>query len=204
MRAEPLQFCEAGESSLAAIAGVDEAGRGPLAGTVVAAAVILDSTNIPPGLRDSKKLGPERRTQLAMQIKEQALCYALAEASVEEIEQLNILQASMLAMKRAVQALSQAPDFVYVDGNRCPGWHYQSRAIIKGDNKILAIAAASILAKVTRDRSLLALDKLYPQYGFASHKGYPTPEHLSALRLYGASPVHRRTYAPVREVLKLK
>ena len=204
MQSEPLRFCEAEEAELQFVAGVDEAGRGPLAGSVVAAAVILDPANLPEGLRDSKKLSAMKREQLAHQIRQRALSYALAEATVNEIDQLNILQASLLAMQRAVNALSVPPDFVYVDGRHCPAWNYASRGVIKGDDRILAIAAASILAKVSRDSSLLALHERYPQYGFARHKGYPTAEHLNALQQYGVSPVHRRSYAPVRRLLALK
>tara|TARA_R110002110_G_scaffold2830_1_gene14117 strand:+ start:47744 stop:48346 length:603 start_codon:yes stop_codon:yes gene_type:complete len=196
-----MRYCEQSENGLLSIAGVDEAGRGPLAGSVVAAAVILDSQRIPEGLRDSKKLSKSRLEQLAREIKNTALCFAIAEASVAEIDRINILQASLLAMQRAVENLTQQPEFVYVDGNRCPSWNYPSRAVIKGDDAIQAIAAASILAKVHRDQALLSLHEQYPQYGFAQHKGYPTAAHLQALREFGASPVHRRSYAPVREIL---
>jgi len=204
MPLEGLQFCEPDEALMEGIAGVDEAGRGPLAGNVVAAAVILDPRQIPPGLNDSKKLSAARREALSEQIQQCALSFAIAEASVEEIDHLNILQASMLAMRRAVQGLSCLPSFVYVDGNRCPDWAYASRALVKGDSRILCIAAASILAKVYRDKSLLQLHEQYPQYGFAMHKGYPTPEHLQALQQYGVTAVHRRSYAPVRAIINEK
>lgn len=183
-------------------AGVDEAGRGPLAGAVVAAAVILDPQRPIAGLADSKKLSPRRREYLAQHIREQALAWAVARASVEEIDRLNILQASLLAMHRAVQALALTPVFVQVDGNRLPDWPYAAEAVVGGDARVPAISAASILAKVARDEELLALDRQWPQYGFARHKGYPTADHLAALRAHGASPCHRRTFAPVRAVLK--
>lgn len=183
------------------VAGVDEVGRGPLAGDVVTAAVILDATRPIPGLADSKQLSERQRERLFEQIQQQALCFAIARASVEEIDSLNILQASLLAMHRAVQALRVPPDFVYVDGNRCPRWEYPSQAVVKGDSRVASIAAASILAKVTRDRELVELDRQYPGYGLARHKGYPSPEHLQALRLLGPSPIHRRSYRPVAELL---
>jgi ribonuclease HII len=184
------------------IAGVDEVGRGPLAGDVVAAAVILNAERPIVGLADSKQLSEQQREALYPEIMENALCWAVARASVAEIDQLNILQASLLAMTRAVQSLQVQPDFVYVDGNRCPGWGYHSQAVVKGDSKIAAIAAASIIAKVTRDRELVALDTQYPGYGLAQHKGYPTVQHLTALQLLGASPIHRRSFAPVAAVLR--
>ncbi len=183
-------------------AGTDEVGRGPLAGDVVAAAVILDPENPVAGLRDSKKLTARRRDQLFDEILHKASAAAVARASVEEIDRINILQASLLAMHRAVDALGSPPAFVFVDGNRCPRWPYPSRAVVKGDSLVPAIAAASILAKVTRDREMLALDSVYPGYGFAQHKGYPTSLHLDALRKLGPCPVHRRSYAPVADVLK--
>lgn len=183
------------------VAGVDEVGRGPLAGDVVTAAVILDATRPIPGLADSKQLSERQRERLFEQIQQQALCFAIARASVAEIDSLNILQASLLAMHRAVQALRVQPDFVYVDGNRCPRWEYPSQAVVKGDSRVASIAAASILAKVTRDRELVELDRQYPGYGLARHKGYPSPEHLQALRLLGPSPIHRRSYRPVAELL---
>ncbi len=184
------------------IAGVDEAGRGPLAGDVVAAAVILDPALHIEGLTDSKKLTAAQREKLFPLIKQQALSFAIASASVEEIDALNILQASLLAMKRAVAALSVDAELVYVDGNRCPVWEYQSQAVVKGDSKIASIAAASILAKVTRDHDLQKLDEHYPGYGFARHKGYPTKLHLAALKLLGPSPVHRKSFGPVAQLLK--
>lgn len=183
------------------VAGVDEAGRGPWAGAVVAAAVILDPQRPIVGLNDSKKLSAAKREALYAQICEQALCYSVAEASAEEIDQINILQATFLAMTRAVQGLALAPQQVLVDGNRLPPWQYPAQAIVGGDGKVAAIAAASILAKVTRDRACAELDALYPAYGFAQHKGYGTKQHQEALRQYGASPAHRRSYAPVRAVL---
>jgi ribonuclease HII len=184
------------------ICGVDEAGRGPLAGPVFAAAVILDPTRPIAGLRDSKKLNEAKRDMLAPIIKAQALAWAIAEASEEEIDQHNILQASMLAMRRAVEALSTVPTLALIDGNRCPVMKIQSIAIVGGDDKVEAISAASILAKTARDAALVALHAQYPQYCFDQHKGYGTALHLSRLREHGASPVHRRSFAPVREVLE--
>lgn len=185
------------------LAGVDEVGRGPLAGDVVAAAVILDPASPIEGLRDSKKLSPARREALAVLIRERALAWSIASASVAEIDTLNILQASLLAMKRAVQALSPVPAYVLVDGNRLPQWDYASAAVVKGDDKVPAIAAASILAKVHRDTELIALDARYPEYGFAAHKGYPTAAHLKALQEHGVTAVHRRSFAPVKKLLAL-
>ena len=184
------------------LAGVDEAGRGPLAGDVVAAAVILDPGRPIAGLRDSKKLSAARREVLAGQIMAQALAWSVARASVAEIDQLNILQASLLAMRRAVEALDPQPEYVLVDGNRLPRWHYAAEPVVKGDDRVPAIAAASILAKVQRDRELVVLEQRYPGYGFASHKGYPTPAHLAALRRLGVTPVHRRSFGPVRTLLE--
>jgi ribonuclease HII len=186
---------------LGLIAGVDEAGRGPLAGPVVAAAVILDELNPIKGLNDSKKLTPATRERLFDEIRAKALCCAIAEATVEEIDTLNILQATMLAMRRAVEGLRLKPAKVLVDGNRLPVLKIAAEAIIQGDAKVKAISAASILAKVHRDRLCLALHEQHPQYGFDGHKGYPTPEHLAALRAHGACVFHRRSFAPVREVL---
>ena len=183
------------------VAGVDEVGRGPLAGDVVTAAVILDPARPIAGLADSKQLSAARREALFEQIKSEALCYAIARASVAEIDTLNILQASLLAMKRAVQALVLQPAFVYVDGNRCPVWRYASEAVVKGDSTIAAIAAASILAKVARDREMAELDQCYPGYGLARHKGYPTAEHLEALSLLGPCDIHRRSFRPVAALL---
>ena len=182
-------------------AGVDEAGRGPLAGPVVAAAVILDDLHPIKGLRDSKTLGPVTRERLAAEVRARALCCSVAEASVEEIDRLNILQATLLAMRRAVEGLRLVPRQVLVDGNRLPTLTMPAEAIVKGDAKVAAIAAASIVAKVHRDALLAALHEQYPAYGFAQHKGYPTPEHLAALRLHGACIAHRRSFAPVRAVL---
>ena len=184
------------------IAGTDEVGRGPLAGEVVAAAVILDSATPIPGLNDSKKLSDKQRQQLAILIKERALALAIGRSSVIEIDSLNILQASLLAMRRAVEALPLRPQLVYVDGNHLPDWRYKSKAIVRGDAKIPAIAAASVLAKVTRDREMEALDRLYPGYGLAKHKGYPTKQHLEALAKLGPSPIHRKSFAPVSALLR--
>ena len=182
------------------VAGVDEVGRGPLAGDVVAAAVILGD-EVPPGVADSKKLSAARRLTLAAAIKSTARAWCVARASVEEIDQVNILQASLLAMHRAVAGLAIPPDFVLVDGNRLPNWSYEARAIVGGDASEPAIAAASILAKVTRDAELEALDAVYPGYGLARHKGYPTREHLQALEQLGVTPIHRRSFAPVKRLL---
>ena len=184
------------------IAGVDEAGRGPLAGPVVAAAVILDELNPIVGLADSKKLSPKRREQLYDEIRAKALCCSIAQASVEEIDQHNILQATLLAMRRAVEGLRLKPTKVLVDGNRLPILNVLAEAIVKGDEKIPSISAASILAKVYRDRWCVQYDQQFPQYGFAVHKGYGTVAHLAALREHGACPEHRRSFSPVAEVLK--
>ena len=183
------------------VAGVDEAGRGPLAGPVVAAAVILDDLKPIKGLADSKALTPLKREKLFDEIRAKALCCCIAEASAAEIDQINILQATMLAMRRAVEGLRLKPANVLVDGNRIPVLKVSAEAIIKGDAKVKAISAASILAKVHRDRLCLALHEQHPQYGFDGHKGYPTPEHLAALRAHGACPEHRRSFGPVRDVL---
>ena len=184
------------------MAGVDEAGRGPLAGPVVAAAVILDARNPIAGLADSKKLTALRREKLYDEIHAKALCCSIALASVEEIDRLNILQATLLAMKRAVEGLRLKPNKVLVDGNRLPTLAIRAEAIVKGDALVPAISAASILAKVYRDRWCIEFDLQYPQYGFAGHKGYGTAEHLAALRLHGACPQHRRSFAPVAGVLQ--
>ncbi|MDR0770272.1 MAG: ribonuclease HII [Burkholderiales bacterium] len=183
------------------IAGVDEAGRGPLAGNVVAAAVILDPARPIAGLRDSKALSEKARERLAQDIRNQALAFALGEAAVKEIDRLNILQATMLAMQRAVAALSIAPHEVWVDGNRAPVLPCPVRTIIKGDRDVMAISAASILAKTTRDAQMTALDARYPEYGFLRHKGYGTAAHLAALAAHGACPEHRKSFAPVRAYL---
>lgn len=181
--------------------GVDEAGRGPLAGPVFAAAVILDAKNPIEGLRDSKKLSEARRELLAGHIKERSLAWCIAQASEEEIDSLNILQASMLAMRRAIDGLSILPSLALIDGNRCPTCAVRTEAIIGGDDKFAEIAAASILAKTARDKALLGLHEQFPYYAFDKHKGYPTALHLEMLRLHGVSPVHRRSYAPVRALL---
>jgi ribonuclease HII len=183
------------------ICGVDEAGRGPLAGPVFAAAVILDPARPIVGLRDSKKLTEARRDALAVQIKAQSLAWSVACCSESEIDTLNILQATMLAMRRAVEGLKVPPTLALVDGNRCPVISIRSEAIIKGDDKVPAISAASILAKTARDAALVMLHQQYPHYAFDQHKGYPTALHLERLRMHGVSPVHRRSYAPVRELL---
>ncbi len=183
------------------VAGVDEAGRGPLAGPVVAAAVILDERQPIAGLADSKKLTAKRRAQLYDEILAKALCCSIAEASVAEIESLNILQATMLAMQRAVQGLRLKPGHVLVDGNRVPVLAMTSEAIVQGDALVPAISAASILAKVTRDRWCAQVDAVYPQYGFKGHKGYGTAAHIAALQAHGACPLHRKTFAPVTAVL---
>jgi ribonuclease HII len=184
------------------VAGVDEVGRGPLAGPVVAAAVILDDLQRIRGLRDSKALGPVTRQRLATEIRAKALCVCVAEASVEEIDRLNILQATLLAMRRAVEGLRLVPARVLVDGNRVPTLRVPAEAIVKGDATVPAIAAASIVAKVYRDELLERLHEQHPQYGFAGHKGYPTPQHLAALREHGACAAHRRSFAPVSALLR--
>jgi ribonuclease HII len=181
------------------IAGVDEAGRGPLAGSVVAAAVILDPKRPIAGLADSKTLTQKQREKLFQEIRQRALAWSVARATVKEIDEINILQASLLAMQRAVNGLKSKPHHVLVDGNICPELIYPTQAIIKGDATEPAISAASIVAKVLRDRMMVMLDKRYPQYGFARHKGYSTAAHLEALKLYGPSRVHRYSFAPVRE-----
>jgi len=182
--------------------GVDEAGRGPLAGPVVAAAVILDPTRPIDGLNDSKKLSAKRRAALAIEIRSKALAWAVAEASVEEIDRINILQASLLAMQRAVDALGVQPSQALIDGNRCPPLSCPAQAIIGGDGLVASIAAASILAKTHRDAGMFELHAIYPQYGFDRHMGYPTAIHLAALREHGVSPVHRRSYAPVAKLIR--
>jgi ribonuclease HII len=182
------------------IAGVDEAGRGPLCGPVYAAAVILDPSRPIDGLNDSKKLSEKKREALAPLIRERALAWAVGIATVEEIDRLNILHATMLAMRRAVEGLAVPPDQVLIDGNRVPpGLAVPARAIVGGDASEAAISAASILAKTGRDHEMMALAALYPQYGIAKHKGYPTAEHLAALRIHGPSPIHRRSFAPVAQ-----
>ena len=183
------------------VAGVDEVGRGPLAGDVVAAAVILGDT-VPAGITDSKKLSENRRDRIAADIREFAVSWAIGRASVLEIDELNILQASLLAMHRAVAALHIQPHFVLVDGNRLPRWPYEARAVIGGDALEPAIGAASILAKVQRDAELVALNDQYPGYGFEKHKGYPTREHLQALEALGPTPSHRTSFGPVKRLLQ--
>lgn len=183
------------------ICGVDEAGRGPLAGSVYAAAVILPEQHALVGLNDSKKLTARQRERLSVEIRQQALAWSIASASVEEIDRYNILQATMLAMKRAIKGLSLVPDEVLVDGNRLPDIAIPARAIVQGDAKVQAISAASILAKVRRDQEADELDKRYPGYGFAQHKGYGTPQHLAALTKLGATPEHRRSFSPVSMLL---
>ena len=184
------------------ICGVDEAGRGPLAGPGYAAARILDPAAHIPGLADSKVLSAMRRLELAEQIRRHALAWAVASASVAEIDAINILQATLLAMRRAVERLSVAPSEVLVDGNRCPLIGYPVKAIVKGDSKIPAISAASILAKTSRDAEMLRLHQLYPRYGLDRHKGYPTAAHLAALERHGVCEIHRRSYAPIRKLLQ--
>ncbi len=184
------------------VAGVDEAGRGPLAGPVVAAAVILNDLQPIKGLRDSKVLGAEARERLALEIRAKALCCSVAQASVEEIDRLNILQATLLAMRRAVERLRLVPARVLVDGNRLPLLRMPAEAIVRGDSLVGAISAASIIAKVERDNLLVALHDEFPAYGFAAHKGYPTPDHLAALRQHGACIAHRRSFGPVRAALE--
>ena len=183
------------------VAGVDEAGRGPLAGPVVAAAVILDDLKPIPGLADSKTLSPRQRERLSAEIHARALCFSVAQASVEEIDRLNILQATLLAMRRAVMGLRLKPHKVLVDGNRLPTLDIVAEAVVQGDRKVPVISAASILAKVARDRWCLEIDAEYPAYGFAAHKGYGTAQHLAALQRHGATPWHRRSFSPVAQVL---
>lgn len=198
---QPQEF-NFGEHALCA--GVDEVGRGPLVGDVVAAAVILDPNQPIEGLMDSKKLSEKRRESLSIEIKERALCWSIAVATPQEIDELNILHATMLAMKRAVLGLSQVPDHVYVDGNRCPEIPYSVEAVVKGDSKVAEISAASIIAKVHRDHQMLELDAQFPQYQFAKHKGYPTPAHLQLIKEHGVLPEYRRSFAPVRRLLEEK
>ncbi|PVX42812.1 RNase HII [Pasteurella langaaensis DSM 22999] len=186
------------------IAGVDEVGRGPLVGAVVTAAVILDPNNPIEGLADSKKLSEKKRVALAEEIKQKALAWALGRAEPEEIDQLNILHATMLAMQRAVKSLKIRPHFVLVDGNRIPKLDMPAQAVVKGDSLVAEISAASILAKVARDQEMYELDQQYPQYEFAKHKGYPTKVHLEKLHEFGALPQHRRSFAPVRKALEHK
>ena len=184
------------------VAGVDEAGRGPLAGPVVAGAVILDPRKSIDGLQDSKRLTAARREVLYEKIREKAMAWAVASADVGEIDRINILQATMLAMQRAVAALLPAAEYALIDGNRCPVLACPAEAIVKGDSRVPAISAASIMAKVTRDREMLSLDLQYPGYGLARHKGYPSKAHIEALETLGVTPIHRRSYAPVRRVME--
>ncbi|HDS1238116.1 ribonuclease HII [Pluralibacter gergoviae] len=183
------------------VAGVDEVGRGPLVGAVVTAAVILDPARPIIGLNDSKKISEKRRLALFDEIKEKALCWSLGRAEPCEIDELNILHATMLAMQRAVAGLSVKPEYVLIDGNRCPALPVPSMAVVKGDSRVAEISAASILAKVTRDAEMAALDLTFPEYGFAKHKGYPTPFHLEKLALHGATEHHRRSFGPVKRAL---
>ena len=191
---EPFISCYPGHL----FAGVDEVGRGPLAWDVVAAAVILDPERPIDGLNDSKKLTEKRREFLFGEIQLHAKSWCIARATVVEIDQINILQASLLAMTRAVEGLHIQPEHVLVDGNKLPKWKYAAEAVVKGDSRVAAISAASILAKVARDREMLELDKEYPGYGFAEHKGYPTKVHMDALEKLGVTPIHRQSYAPVK------
>ena len=184
------------------IAGVDEVGRGPLAGPVVAAAVMLDPANPIEGLADSKAISAKRREALNIEIRQKALCWAIARAEVDEIDELNILHASMLAMKRAVELLSIQPEHAQIDGNRCPSLRCTSEAIVKGDQSVACISAASIIAKVERDHEMIELESVYPGYGFASHKGYPTKLHMQALAEHGVTPVHRYSFGPVARLLE--
>lgn len=183
------------------LAGVDEVGRGPLVGDVVTAAVILDPARPIAGLADSKKLNEKKREYLFWEIQEKAMCWSIARATPVEIDTLNILQASLLAMKRAVEQLKIQPEYVLVDGNKLPRWHYPSEPVVKGDARVSAISAASIIAKVQRDREMAVLEAQYPGYGFADHKGYPTARHIEALQRLGITPLHRRSYAPVARVI---
>lgn len=188
------------DATLKLIAGVDEAGRGPLAGPVIAGAVILDPNNPIEGLADSKKLTEKKRERLFEEIRQKALCWSVARATPTEIDDINILQASLLAMQRAVERLVIQPDFVLVDGNNSPKFHCPSEAIIKGDQKEGCISAASIVAKVLRDRYMYLLDRVYPQYGFAKHKGYPTKAHMDSVKEHGPARVHRMTFAPLNQL----
>lgn len=188
----PIAYC---------IAGVDEVGRGPLVGDVVTAAVILDPDNPIVGLNDSKKLSEKKRLLLVDEIKEKAISWAVGRASPQEIDQLNILHATMLAMTRAVDALSVKPDHVLVDGNRCPDFGIAAQAVVKGDGRVAEISAASIIAKVTRDQEMIALDQQYPQYGFAGHKGYPTKQHLAVIAEHGVLECYRKSFKPVANII---
>ncbi|MBB3167867.1 ribonuclease HII [Simiduia aestuariiviva] len=195
---EPFISCYGGALG----AGVDEVGRGPLAGDVVAAAVILDPAAPIAGLADSKKLTERKRELLFVEIQAKALAFCIARASVAEIDRINILQASLLAMTRAVEGLAIQPEHVWVDGNKIPTWRYPAEAVVKGDSRVAAISAASILAKVTRDRELVLLHQQFPDYGFADHKGYPTAVHLAAIEKHGITPHHRQSFGPVKKRLE--
>ena len=199
MTQQTLELSVEGQGLL--IAGVDEVGRGPLAGPVVAAAVILDPARPITGLMDSKKLSEKRREALSLEIREKALAWAIARAEVEEIDDINILQASLLAMRRAVLQLSITPQHVLVDGNRCPRLPYPAEAIVRGDDSVPAISAASIIAKVARDTEMVEMEQRYPGYGFDGHKGYPTKLHMQALESLGVCPIHRRSFGPVKKCL---
>jgi len=183
------------------MAGVDEVGRGPIAGPVVAAAVILDPFKPVAGVGDSKKLSEKKRERLFDEIREQAIAWSIAFVSVEDIDRLNILHASMLAMKQAVEQLNPAPEHVLVDGNRLPEWRFSAEAVVKGDGRVSCIGAASILAKVARDREMCRLAELYPEYGLEKHKGYPTKSHLEAIEAYGVNHLYRRSFAPVARII---
>lgn len=198
---KPIEFVR---PDIDLIAGVDEVGRGPLVGDVVTAAVILDPNNPIEGLTDSKKLSEKKRNSLALEIKEKALAWAIGRADPSEIDELNILHATMLAMKRAVAHLSIQPNFVYIDGNRCPEIPVPCEAVVKGDLLVPEISAASIIAKVARDNEMAELDKIHPEFGFAKHKGYPTKLHFEMLAKYGPTPQHRRSFKPVRKALGLE
>lgn len=202
LKRSPNQDLFAVDRSSGLIAGVDEVGRGPLAGDVVAAAVVLGEDHGILGLNDSKKISEKKRLDLNEEIKSKAKSWCVARASIQEIDELNILHASLLAMKRAAEGLSMQPDHIYVDGNKLPKWHYSSEAVVGGDALIEEISAASILAKVARDLEMEALDKKYPEYGFAKHKGYPTKFHLEALEKHGVCEIHRCSYAPVKKILQ--
>lgn len=195
---EPFVSCYQGVLG----AGVDEVGRGPLAGDVVAAAVILDPNQPIEELNDSKKLSEKKRERLFVEIQEKAYSYCIARATVEEIDSINILQASLLAMKRAVEGLHREPEHVWVDGNKIPNWRFPAEAVVKGDSRVAAISAASILAKVTRDREMVAFEETYPGYGFAGHKGYPTKVHMEAVDRLGVTPIHRRSFGPIKAKLE--
>ncbi|KEI72071.1 ribonuclease HII [Endozoicomonas elysicola] len=203
MKQNQFDWCDVSEECVI-VAGVDEVGRGPLCGPVIAAAVILDPARPIKGLNDSKKLSEKKREELFDIICNNALAWSLGRAEVAEIDELNILHATMLAMQRAVQGLSVKPELAYIDGNRCPTLSCRAEAIVKGDSRVPEIAAASIIAKVTRDREMQVMDREWPGYGIAGHKGYPTKVHLEALRKLGPAPVHRRSFRPVRELLEAR